>query len=133
MKVTKRKRPTMADPSMALPVAEKAIDLFALSCFRSKTTGVDGTVIWVSCGEFGGGDFRHGPRIKVVLGDHIKTEGLQDAVSVRLTSPPEVLGKLPGKVSRQAVEFVSRNRSVLLRHWAGEIDTKEMSDLLERV
>ena len=123
------------DTSMAQHVAGRfaGFQLEAMSNLRSRTTGVEGTVIWVSAGEFAGVDSQHGPRLKVVLGDKITTEGLKHAVSVRLTTPPEVLGKLPGKVTRQVVEFVEKNRDVLLRHWNGEIDTKEMLDLLKAV
>jgi hypothetical protein len=101
-----------------------------MSNLRPSTTGVVGAVIWISAGEFAGADAQHGPRIKVVLGEKITTEGLKDAVSVRLTSPPQVLGTLPGNVKRQVVKFINRNRNVLLRHWRGEIDAKEVIDQL---
>ncbi len=104
----------------------------AMSNLRPTTTGVEGAVIWVSAGEFAGVDIRHGPRIKVVLGNGITTEKLGDAVSVTITDPPRVLGSLPGAVRKQAVDFVNRNRDVLLRHWNGEIDAKEMLDLLQK-
>jgi len=116
--------------------AERVVARFqleAMSNLRPKTTGVDGAVIWVSAGEFSGAELQHGPRIKVVLGNKITTEGLSEAVTVRLTNPPEVLGTLPGHVQREVVEFVNRNREVLLRHWNGEIDAKEMLDLLQSV
>jgi hypothetical protein len=108
-------------------------DLWAMSNLRSSDTGVEGTVIWVSAGEFSGVDARHGPRIVVLLGDKIAAEGLKDAVSVRLTTPPEVLGDLPAQVTRQVVEFVEKNRDVLLEHWNGEIDSGEMIRLLVRI
>ena len=105
-------------------------DLFLMSNLRSTHTGVQGAVIWVSAGEFADAACPYGPRLMVVLGDAITTNGLKDAVSVRLTNPPEVLGELPGKIKQQVVKFVVRNRDVLLRHWHGEIDTKEMLDLV---
>ncbi len=105
----------------------------AMSNLRSRTTGVDGAIIWVSAGEFAGAELQHGPRIKVVLGEKITGEGLADAVSVTLGVPPKVLGELPGKVAKRVVAFINKNRDVLLRHWNGEIDTKEMLDLLESV
>jgi hypothetical protein len=107
-------------------------DLFRLSCFGSKTTGVEGTIIWVSCGEPTDAE-DVGPRLWVVLGDKIRPEGLRDCATVRLTIPPEVLGELPARVRMQAVAFVRKNRIALLRHWLGRIDTKEMCDLLVRV
>jgi hypothetical protein len=115
-------------------VAERcAFEPFAMSNLRPSDTGVDGAVIWVSAGEFAEIDLLHGPRIKVVLGDKITTEGLRDAVSARLTDPPVVSGRLPRGVKHQVMRFVNMNREVLLRHWNGEIDAKEMLDLLHRI
>ncbi len=105
----------------------------AMSNLRSRTTGIEGAVIWVSAGEFAGAELQHGPRLKVMLGEKITTDGVDDAVSVTLTEPPRVLGKLPGKVTKQVIAFVSKNREVLLRYWKNEIDTKEMSDLVESI
>jgi translation initiation factor IF-1 len=107
--------------------------LEAMSNLPPKDTGVDGAVIWISAGEFYGMDAQHGPRIKVVLGNKITTEGLRDSVSVRITDPPVVLGKLPGKIRKQVIQFVEKNRDVLLRHWNGELGSKETLNLLEPV
>jgi len=101
-----------------------------------QTTGVEGAVLWVSVGEFSGTEsllYPIGPRIKVVVGTKITAEGLQDAVSVRISDPPEVLGHLPGRLRKQVVEFINLNRDTLLGHWRGELDAKEMLDLLQRV
>ena len=107
--------------------------LEAMSNLRPRTTGVEGAIIWISAGEFSGAEAQHGPRIKVVLGDKATTEGLREAVSVRLTKPPVVLGTLPGKVKKQVFKFVEKNREALLQHWRGELDSKETLDLLEKV
>ena len=104
----------------------------AMSNLRPAETGVDGAIIWVSAGEFGGADSQHGPRVKVVLGTKITSENLTDAVSVSLTTPPRVFGDLPGKLRKQAVKFVDANRDVLLRYWLNEISTREMLDGLVR-
>jgi hypothetical protein len=117
---------------MAKRVAAK-FQIEAMANLRPSTTGVEDAVIWVSAGEFSGKELQHGPRIKVVLGDKITTDGLANAVSVKLTNPPKILGKLPSKISRQVVKFVNLNREVLLRHWNGELDSKEMLELLKRV
>lgn len=116
-------------------LAERVVEryLIAMSNLRTTDTGVAGTVIWVSSGEFAGADAKHGPRIKVAPGVKITPETLKDAVSVRLTSPPEVLGKLPGKVEKQVVKFVNTNRETLLRYWGGQLSTREMLDLIEKV
>src|ERR1017187_1906458 len=109
------------------------LELLLMSNVRPKTSGVEGTVIWISAGELSGTESQHGPRIKVVIGDSINAEGLRDAVSVRLTTPPVVLGSLPSRVQRDVVQFVEKNRAVLLRHWNGELDSKEALDLLKPV
>ena len=126
---------------MADELTQKVADRFktseflleAMSNLRPKTTGVEGAVIWISAGEFYGVDAQHGPRIKVMLGDRITNEGLKEAVSVRLTNPPVVLGTLPSKTRKQVVQFVEKNLDILLRHWNGELDSKETLNLLEPV
>jgi len=105
----------------------------AMSNLRPKTTGIDGVVIWISAGEFAGVGAQHGPRIKVVVGEKITAEGLKESVSVTITKPPRVLGTLPGKVSTKVVRFVERNHDALIQHWNGELDAKEVLDLLRRV
>ena len=107
--------------------------LEAMSNLLPKDTGVNGAVIWISAGEFHGVDAQHGPRIKVMLGIKITTEGLSDSVSVRITDPPVVLGSLPGNIKKQVIRFVEKNRDVLLRHWNGELGSKETLNLLEHV
>jgi len=107
-------------------------DLFLASNLRPVTTGVEGAVIWIFAGEFTGVEL--GPRILVVIGgDKMSAKWLRGAVSVRLTVPPEVSGKLPGTIRRQIFEFVERNRNVLLKHWNGELASKETLDLLQRI
>lgn len=107
-------------------------DLFLMSNLRTKDTGVERAVIWVSAGEFGGADSFSGPRLKVVVGTKIASAGLNNAVTCTLADPPLVLGTLPGKIQKQVLDFVGRNRQVLLRYWKNEIDTGEMADALVR-
>ena len=40
---------------------------------------------------------------------------------------------LPPEIAGQVERFVAKNRATLLRHWRGEIDTRETLDLLEKV
>jgi hypothetical protein len=75
----------------------------------------------------------HGPRILVRPRKKLTREGLERAVEVRLTSPPEVLGTLPRRVERQVVQFVEKNRDVLLGHWNNESDSCQALELLKRV
>ena len=60
-------------------------DLFAMSNLRPSDTGVEGAIIWVSTGEFGGADAQDGPRMKVLPGTTLTPESRDKAVSVRLT------------------------------------------------
>jgi hypothetical protein len=104
-----------------------------MSNLRPSDTGVEGAVIWVSTGEFGGADAQHGPRIKIMPGTKLTPEARDKAVSVRLTEPPVVLGKLPGKMKKQVVEFVNQNRDTLLGYWNGGLSTREMLDAITPV
>ena len=125
----------MSDEDLAKKVADRfsGMDLFAMSNLRPSDTGIEGTVIWVSEGEFSGVDSQHGPRIKVLPGTKVTPETRQNAVSVRITNPPEFLGDLPGKVKKQIVKFIDRNRDTLLRYWNSELSTREMLDLIQKV
>lgn len=102
----------------------------AMSNLLPRRTGIEGAVVWVSPGEHGGKDLQHGPRVKVVLGEKTTTEGLRDAVSVTISNPPRVLGRLPGHIEKQVLRFIELNRDVLLGHWRGELDP---GDVLERL
>jgi hypothetical protein len=112
---------------------EGSILVEAMSNLRASSTGVEGTVIWISSGEFESKKSPHGPRIKLVISNKITTEGLRDAVSITLTKPPRVLGKLPPKVKKQAIAFVRLNLDALLAHWNGELDSAEVVRKIEKL
>ncbi len=107
--------------------------LEVMSVLRAAETGVNGAVIWVAAGEFDGADRHLGPRLLVVLGDDIRADRLTYAVTAPLTSAADALGELPTEIARPVESFVVRNRGTLVRHWRGEIDTRDMLDLLKRV
>lgn len=112
-----------------MPDPKKVVARFqleAMSNLRPNKTGVVGAIIWVSAGEFSGVESQHGPRIKVVPGTKITTDGLRDAISISITEPPKVFGDLTGEIEKQALRFVRLNQDVLLRYWRNEIDTAEM-------
>jgi len=111
----------------------RGFSLEAMSNLRTKSTGVEGAVIWVSAGEFAGAEMAHGPRVKVVLGEKVNLDGLGDAVTVRIAKPPVVLGKLPANVQREVVKFVTKNYDTLLAYWKGEIDTADMVAAIKKV
>lgn len=127
----------MAMEPMEQRVAARYIDAHflveAMSNLRSKSTGVDGAVIWISAGEFEGKSLRHGPRIKVVEGDKITAETLKDAVSVTIDSDPRVIGKLSSKVQTQVIRFVQLNLEALKGHWDGDLDAVEVLSKIKKV
>ena len=105
----------------------------AMSNLRPDETGVEGAVVWVSAGEFAGSEGQRGPRVKVVPGTNITSDGLGTAVSITIADPPRELGLLPAKIRNQALRFVAMNREMLLRYWRNEISTREMLDGLTKL
>lgn len=81
-------------------------------------TGVDGVVVWIFAGEFSRTEAQYGPRILVVPGHELRVESLID---------------LPDKIEPQVVEWVERNRDVLLEYWRGGMATDDAIELLVRV
>lgn len=110
-----------------------SFQLEAMSNLRSKSTGVIGAVIWISVGESDGKSLRHGPRIKVALGDKLTTDGLKNAVSVTISKSPRVLGQLPSDIEHQVLRFVRLNYNALKLHWEGQLDTTEVLSALKKV
>jgi hypothetical protein len=104
------------------------IEILAMSNLTSSDTGVDGVVIWVSAGEFSGKGSQHGPRIKVVSGSRITSEGLDKAATATLEDPPRFIGDLSVNKKKEVTAFIIKNRNVLLRYWAGGMSTREMID-----
>jgi len=106
-------------------------DFFPASNLGPGTMGVEGAVIWIFAGEFT--DVELGPRLLVVIdSDNLSAEWLRGAVSVRLTTPPVVMGELPDAIRLRVFEFIERNRDILLQHWNGELDSRQTLDLLKR-
>ena len=118
------------------PTAQQVTARFqleAMASLRPQTTGIEGAVVWVSVGEFAGSEAQHGPRIKVVVGSKLTSESLKNSVTVTLTKPPKLIGTLPGKIKKQILEFVEKNREALLQHWNAEIDSIELGRQLKKV
>lgn len=92
-----------------------------MSNLLASDTGVDGT----TC--------RHSPRIKIVVGDQITSENLNQAASVTISDTPKIIGKLPSKISKNAVMFVKMNTVVLLKYWKNEIPTREMLNSITKI
>jgi hypothetical protein len=130
---TRRPAIFRAEARVAFPLCCLQAEVgYLLSWLDPADTGVDG-VIWFSAGEFMRHPSPHGPRFLVVPGERLRRNGLKRAVQVRLASPHEVLGTLPGKLAQQVVRFAERNQRALLGYWHGETDTSEVLDLLGRV
>jgi len=104
----------------------------AMANLRPEDTGIENAIIWISSGEYSGAKIQHGPRIKVMKGTTRTKEALKDAVTVRLTNPPEILGDLSGKLKKQVIKFVNENRDTLIRYWNFEIGTLELGKLLNK-
>lgn len=89
-------------------------EVLALSNIFPKDSGVGGAVLWVNPGTVEGKKLRHGPRLKVVL------HGTSKSVPVTIAKPPRVLGKLPSKVEKDVIAFISLNYDLLLQFWNDE-------------
>lgn len=96
---------------------------FLATSLLSETTGVHGAVVWVLAGEPTRNQAALGPRVLVVVGGSLAIHSLVDAVPVRLTAPPEVLGTLPPTVKEKILEFAIRNHGLLIEYWRGELST----------
>lgn len=103
------------------------IDTYRLNKLWPQNSGVQGAVIWFSCGEFDEDRGELGPRIRVVR------HGRTRAIEITLDDPPRVLGELPEEVRNAAVEWVLLNRDALLRHWIDETSTIECLQELVRL
>jgi len=127
MPTEKTKAETQAKRVMARFMRE------AMANLRPEDTGIEGVIIWVSSGEYSGTALQHGPRIKVMQGTKLNKGAVENAVTVRLTDPPEVLGKLPTRGKKKVLAFVTLNREVLIQYWKFEIGTLELGRLLQKV
>lgn len=124
---------TLAD-RVAARFIEADFVVEAMSNITPDDSGVEGAVLWISPGEAHGTDVQHGPRLKVVLGTKVTTESLRASVTVTIEDAPRVLGgTLPGKVRGQVVAFIQRNQDVLLRHWRGELNSKQALNQLRPI
>jgi hypothetical protein len=106
---------------------------FLASNLTPEITGVVDAVIWAFAGEPTRSGGALGPRIWVVPGRALAMESLSDAVAVRLSVPPEVLGVLPPALAQQSMEFVDANRGALLQYWGGRMATRDLFDCLVNV
>lgn len=109
-------------------------EVFAMANLSAKTTGVSGTVIWVSAGEFEGKKSVHGARIKVVEGTAMTSAGLDKAAVITISDTPEIkYGKLKKKTLTLVSAFIVANKQALLAYWKGKIDTSELVSRLKSV
>ena len=106
----------------------------AMSNLRSKSTGVDGAILWVSAGEFEGKESQHGPRVKVILGQgRVTMEALQKAPSVKIKDGSLIQGRLKGSLLKKIQMFLNLNRTVLLDYWNQKIDTVQMAQEIKKI
>lgn len=106
----------------------------AMSNLRSKSTGVDGAILWVSAGEFEGKESQQGPRVKVILGQgRVTMEALQKAPSVKIKDGSLIQGRLKGSLLKKIQMFLDLNRTVLLDYWNQKIDTVQMAQEIKKI
>jgi len=116
-------------------LAQKIVARFnreSMANLRPEETGIEGAIIWISSGEYSGTKIKHGPRIKVMKGTKLTDTALKNAITVRLTDPPEILGALSGKLKKQIVKFVNENRETLIRYWNFEITISALLKQLKK-
>jgi hypothetical protein len=95
-------------------------DVIAMSNIFPKESGVSGAILWVNPGTVEGKKIKHGPRLKVIV------SGTSKSVSVTISKPPRVLGKLPNKVEKDVLAFIALNHELLLQFWNDEnLSSKE--------
>ncbi|HVZ36253.1 MAG TPA: hypothetical protein VG963_27685, partial [Polyangiaceae bacterium] len=82
---------------------------FLLSRLRAQDTAIEGAVVWFAAGEYSRTEVAYGPKILVALGTALIGDGLANAVSVTIATPPRVLGTLPTDVMTQVVQFIEKN------------------------
>jgi hypothetical protein len=114
---------------------QERVEIFAMSNLRSRRTGIEGVVIFVSAGRFEGKRSTHGPRIKVMLGVRVTEDTLDQAIVVSIADKPKVLvGEFPNaRLQSKVFKWVIKNKDTLLDYWIGDIDTVDMVEALKKV
>jgi len=106
----------------------------AMSNLRSKSTGVDGAILWVSAGEFEGKECTHGPRVKVILGQgRVTMEALKKAPSIKIKDGSLLHGRVKGSLLKKIRMFLDLNRVVLLDYWDQKIDSVQMAHEIKKI
>lgn len=93
----------------------------AMSNIPPEDSGIDGVILWASTGYVAGKKINHGPCLKVYLGTSVKGA---KSVSVTITKPPRVLGKMPKAVQKDVEKFIEINFDLLLAHWENQVSSK---------
>ena len=100
---------------------------FTMSNIFPEESGVQGAVLWVNPGTVEGKKLKHGPRLKVTL------HGSSTSVSVTITQPPRVLGKLPKKVENGVLAFIALNYELLMDFWGDKMSSKVFLNQMKAV
>lgn len=92
-------------------------EVLGMSNITPDDSGIKGVVLWASTGIVAGKKLKHGPRLGIsVVG--------AKSVSVTLTKPPRILGKMPKRVENDVLKFIDLNFDLLLAHWENKISSK---------
>lgn len=106
-------------------IHHEKMNLWEMANLYPNVTGINGIVVYVSSGK----GLRHGPRIKVALGD----KWSKDNVTIPLTGMPRVIGKANITQDQFAdiLQWIRQNRKLILQYWDGDLnDTKIFIDSL---
>lgn len=120
------------DPDISLEdrmLHEEVINMYEMANLSSKTTGIDGVIVWVS----GGFDkLKHCPRIKVVKGTKYRTDL---SSTIPIVGVPRIIGNadLTQDDFANIVSWIDINRNALLSYGNDEITTDQLLTQLRKI
>jgi hypothetical protein len=108
---------------------EEVINLWEMANISSKSTGIDGIIVWVNGG---GSKLQHGPRIKVCRG--LKWNPAETS-TIPLTGKPRVIGNADVTQDEfaQIVQWINLNKAAIISYSNDEITTDELFTLLKKI
>jgi hypothetical protein len=102
-------------------------EVTAMSNILPEDSGIKGAVLWINPGTVGGKKLKHGPRLKVTL------HGSSTSVSVTITQPARILGKLPKKVEKDVFAFIALNYDLLMDFWNDKMGSKAFLNQIKSI
>jgi hypothetical protein len=102
-------------------------EVTAMSNILPEDSGIKGAVLWINPGTVEGKKLKYGPRLKVTL------HGSSTSVSVTITQPPRILGKLPKKVEKDVFAFIALNYDLLMDFWNDKMGSKAFLNQIKSI